>query len=113
MQSHLSEGGAIMIYLSYMNPIHQVKDQIVLVCQQYGCKKVALFGSYAKKLQNDDSDIDILVEPPQKFGLIKFSSMKLDLQKVLNKKVDLITYKGISPYIRDSILESAQTLYEE
>lgn len=91
----------------------KIKQQIVRVCQKYQCKKIALFGSYAKKLENKDSDVDILVEPPPKFGLIKFSSMRLELKKTLNKEVDLLTFNSISPYMRDSILKSAFTLYEE
>ena len=30
--------------------------------KQYGIKRIALFGSYAKGEQNDSSDIDVLVE---------------------------------------------------
>lgn len=93
--------------------VNEIKKQVVPLCKKYNCKKVALFGSYAKNIENNKSDIDILVELPSKFGIIRFASMKLELQKALQKDVDLITYKSISPYMKDSILNSAHTLYEE
>ena len=83
------------------------------LCKKYNCRKIAIFGSYAKNAENEKSDIDILVEPPPKFGIFRFASMKLELQKILQKDVDLITYKSISPYMKDSILNSARILYEE
>lgn len=94
--------------------IDEIKQQVTPVCKKYNCKKIAVFGSYAKGTAVDESsDIDILVEPSPKLGLIRFASMKLELQKALQKDVDLITYKSISPYMKDSILNSAHTLYEE
>ncbi|OGK14320.1 hypothetical protein A3A93_03240 [Candidatus Roizmanbacteria bacterium RIFCSPLOWO2_01_FULL_38_12] len=97
-----------------MQTIDQIKQQVVSVCKKYNCKKIAVFGSYAKgTAREESSDIDLLVYPPSKLGLIRFASMKLDLEKALQKKVDLITYRSISPYMKDSILNSAYTLYEE
>lgn len=94
--------------------IDEIKEQVVPVCKKYNCKKIAVFGSYAKGTATENnSDVDILVEPPAKMGLIRFAGMKLDLEKALQKNVDLVTFGSISPYMKDSILSSAHTLYEE
>lgn len=93
--------------------IDEIRKQVIPLCKKYNCKKIALFGSYAKGLEKDKSDVDILIEPPPKLGIIRFASMKLDLQNALNREVDLLTYNSISPYMKESILKSAYTLYEE
>jgi predicted nucleotidyltransferase len=63
--------------------------------------KAYLFGSYVRGAADNKSDIDILVDLDysQKIGL-QFIQMKLDLEKLLNNKVDLVSSNGMSKYIR-------------
>ena len=60
-----------------------------------------LFGSYVRGIADNKSDIDILVDLDysQKIGL-QFIQMKLDLEKLLNNKVDLVSSYGMSKYIK-------------
>ena len=71
-----------------------------------------LFGSYVRGEADNDSDIDILVDLDysQKIGL-KFIQMKLDLEKLLNTKVDLVSINGISKYIRPIIDQEKELIY--
>ena len=39
-----------------------------------------------------------------------FVRLKRDLEQSLDKKVDLVSYNGISPYLRDSILRNEQKI---
>ena len=66
--------------------------------------KAYLFGSYSRGEQNDESDIDLLVELDysQPIGL-EFIQMQIDLQNLLNQKVDLVSARGLSKYIRPII----------
>ena len=63
--------------------------------------RVYLFGSYVRGMADNKSDIDILVDLDysQKIGL-QFIQMKLDLEKLLNNKVDLVSSNGMSKYIK-------------
>jgi len=63
--------------------------------------KAYLFGSYVRGEADDKSDIDILVDLDysQKIGL-QFIQMKLDLEELLNSKVDLVSSNGLSEYIK-------------
>ena len=61
---------------------------------QYGVKRIGLFGSYAKGLQREDSDIDILVEFEKPIGL-KFIEFAEYLERILGKKADILTPDGI------------------
>ncbi len=74
--------------------------------------KAYLFGSYVRGEADNDSDIDILVDLDysQKIGL-KFIQMKLDLEKLLNTKVDLVSINGISKYIRPIIDQEKELIY--
>lgn len=75
--------------------------------------KAYLFGSYARNQQDEKSDIDILVELDysKKVG-IEFIEMQLDLEKLLNNKVDLISAGGLSKYIKPYIERDKVLIYE-
>jgi uncharacterized protein len=63
--------------------------------------KAYLFGSYARGMADNKSDIDILVDLDysKKIGL-QFIQMRLDLEKLLNNKVDLVSSNGVSKHIK-------------
>ena len=71
------------------------------VLQDTPCLKAYLFGSYVRGMADNKSDIDILVDLDysKKIGL-QFIQMKLDLEKLLNNKVYLVSSNGISKYIK-------------
>jgi predicted nucleotidyltransferase len=74
--------------------------------------KAYLFGSYVRGDADDQSDIDILVDLDysQKIGL-KFIQMKLDLEKLLNAKVDLVSSNGLSEYVKPYIDNEKRIIY--
>jgi uncharacterized protein len=61
---------------------------------EYPIKSLAIFGSYARKEQNEESDLDILVEFNDKIGL-RFVDLAEELEKLIGFKVDLVSRKGI------------------
>jgi len=74
--------------------------------------KAYLFGSYGRGNENKDSDIDLLVELDysQPIGL-EFIQMQLDLQKLLSKKVDLVSARGLSKYIQPILDKEKKLIY--
>ncbi|BFN36525.1 nucleotidyltransferase family protein [Fidelibacter multiformis] len=76
--------------------------------------KAYLFGSHVRNESKLDSDIDILVELDysQQIGL-KYIKMQLDLEKLLNHKVDLLSENAISKYIRPMIDREKKLIYEK
>jgi len=81
----------------------QIKPKIIQVLKKNNIKKAGIFGSYAKGVQRKNSDIDILIEPPKNIGF-GFVGIQFELENKLGKKVDLVTYKYISPYIKKQVL---------
>jgi len=74
--------------------------------------KAYLFGSYGRGSENKDSDIDLLVELDysQPIGL-EFIQMQMDLQKLLSKKIDLVSARGLSKYIQPILDKEKKLIY--
>lgn len=74
--------------------------------------KAYLFGSQARGSADDLSDIDILVDLDysKKIGL-EFIQMQLELERLLNAKVDLISSNSLSKYIKPFVDKEKQLIY--
>lgn len=76
-------------------------------------KKAYIFGSYSRNEADEHSDIDILVELDHTKPIgMKFFSYKDELELILKKKVDLVTYDGLSKYIKPIIDKDKILIYE-
>ncbi len=64
--------------------------------KRYPISELALFGSYANDDFNEQSDIDILVDFNGKIGM-GFISLAHELEDIFEKKIDLVSRKGIKP----------------
>jgi len=88
-----------------------------LILQQFFAgkpvKKAYLFGSYARNEAEKDSDIDLLVEldHSQPIGM-RFFAYQIELEKLLNLKVDLVSNDGLSKYIKPLIDKERILIYE-
>ena len=76
--------------------------------------KAFLFGSYSRGDADESSDVDILVELDYSKGVSwNFYSMKEELEKALNKKVDVVSTGGLSKYISPLIDQEKKLIYEK
>ena len=75
-------------------------------------KKAFLFGSYARQEESPESDVDILLDLDHSVNLFQFISIKLSLEKLLNKSVDLLSTNGLSPRIKPFIDNNKILIYE-
>jgi predicted nucleotidyltransferase len=75
----------------------------------FGVTDLAVFGSYAKNEQNDNSDIDIYVGMKNDFKTFdNFMDLKFFLEEILiNKKVDLVTKESIREEFKTKVLMEA------
>ncbi len=100
--------------------LNTTPEQIAQFCEKWQIIELALFGSVLRhnfRPDGDDpSDIDLLYvnSPEARYGF-KFFDMQEELEKLLNRKVDLVSKKGIENsrnYLRrKSILELTQIIY--
>jgi predicted nucleotidyltransferase len=61
---------------------------------EYPIESMAIFGSYARREQKEESDLDLLVEFNDRIGL-RFIDLAEELEKLIGFKVDLVSRKGI------------------
>ena len=73
--------------------------------------KAGIFGSYAKLQAKRGSDVDILVELGTEISLLDFVGIKLEIEKILNRKVDLVEYQAIKPALKQKILQEEIRIY--
>jgi len=73
--------------------ITEIKRKTVPILKKNGVVKAGIFGSYAKGKARKGSDVDILVDIKDDISLIGFIGIKLELEKALGKKVDLVEYR--------------------
>ena len=76
--------------------------------------KVGVFGSYARGENKKDSDLDILVylDYSNKISLLVLIGVEQDLSEALGIKVDLVTEKSLSPFIRPYVEKDLTIIFE-
>jgi predicted nucleotidyltransferase len=88
----------------------QITNSILPLLERYGVRRASLFGSVARGEDGPDSDIDILVEMPDSASLLELAGLKIDLEEVLNREVDVLTYDSLHPLLRDRILREQERI---
>jgi len=77
-----------------MYTINEIKTIISPIAAKHGVNKVYLFGSYAKKQANANSDIDIRIDRGDIRTLFQLSGFRLEIEDALSVPVDVITSDG-------------------
>jgi uncharacterized protein len=84
--------------------LYKLKELKPILYKDFAVKEIGLFGSFSDDSNTEHSDIDLLVELEKPIGW-KFFSLELYLEKIFNRKIDLVTKNAIKEQIRDSILK--------
>jgi len=84
--------------------VEEIREKILPVLNKYGVRRASIFGSVVRGEATENSDIDILVEIGSNISLLDFVELKLELEEVLGRAVDLGEYDTIKPIIKDRIL---------
>jgi len=74
--------------------LNKLKEAKLILLQNYPIKQLALFGSVSRQEDDENSDVDIMVEFVHPVGM-EFIHLCYELEKILNRKVDLVSRKGI------------------
>lgn len=89
-------------------------DVLAELCRRHGIRRLALFGSALHDQLRPDSDIDLLVEfaPGHTPGLLGIAAIELELERLVERRVDLRTPGDLSRYFRDTVTAEARPLYD-
>jgi len=85
-----------------------LKENHTLLERKYSVDRIGLFGSYAKDIASDESDIDVYVVFKQK-TLDNMTGLLLYLEKIFDKKIDMLydhprLRKGLKQQIEQEVL---------
>jgi predicted nucleotidyltransferase len=91
-----------------------ITEKVTNVFEEYGVIKAAVFGSCAKGEMHRGSDVDILVDFMDIISGLTFIDLKIKLENILKRKVDLISYNSLNySEMKNEILLSAKVIYEK
>ena len=82
------------------NKLKQLKS---ILNQQFGIEEFAVFGSFAREEETNQSDIDLVILKSTKKDYFKRIGAKYLLEKELNKKVDIGYFDSIRPFLQKRI----------
>ena len=86
------------------------RDLILQTAARHGAHSIRVFGSVARRQDDSDSDIDFLVEMEPGRSLFDLGGLLMDLENLLNTKVDIVTERGLKERIRERVLNEAVPL---
>ena len=94
--------------MSALNDLLKTKrEEILSIAAKHGAYNVRVFGSVARGDDGPDSDIDLLINLEPNRSLLDHAALMLELQELLNCKVDIASERGLKPRVRDRILREA------
>jgi len=64
------------------------------LARRYGVRRLAVFGSYARGDQREDSDVDILVEVDPSIGL-RFVDLAEEIEAMLGVRTELVSRRAV------------------
>ena len=85
--------------------IKEIENKILPVLRKYHVRRASLFGSVVRGEMTEESDIDLLVELPETASLLDLAGLKIDIEELLGRNVDVLTYDSLHPLLRDRILD--------
>ena len=99
-----------------MEPAVANKQQILALIKanqrevkSLGVASLGLFGSFVRREQDADSDVDLLVEfETGRKSFDNFMALHFLLEDLFNRPVELVTPESLSPYMKPSILNEAE-----
>jgi predicted nucleotidyltransferase len=86
------------------------RQKILDAAARRGAKNVRVFGSVARGDDRADSDVDLLVDVEAGRTLLDVIGLEQDLEELLGRRVEVLTEKGLSPYLQQRILAEATSL---
>lgn len=93
--------------MSVQEKLRTHRKEIINLAQRRGAHNLRIFGSLARGEATAQSDIDLLVDLEPGRTIFDLGGLLVDLQKLLNCPVDIVTEKGLRPRIRQQVLAEA------
>ncbi|MDW7760696.1 MAG: nucleotidyltransferase family protein [Acidobacteriota bacterium] len=86
------------------------RDDVLAIAQKHGVTSIKVFGSAVRGEDSADSDIDLLVTTGPEVSPWFPAGLILDLEQLLDRRVDIVTESGVNANIRDHVFSEAVAL---
>ena len=86
------------------------RDEIKRIVAANRASNPRVFGSVARGDDDDESDVDLLIDPDENMSLWDMARMVGDMQDLLGVKVDIVSSRVLSGRFGRSVLSAVQTL---
>ena len=93
-----------------LDRLRSLRGEIYEIARKHKADKVYVFGSCARKEETPESDVDFLVELQKGASLFDLMDLQDEYEALLNCKVDVVSRRGLNPYLRDHVLREAVVL---
>jgi predicted nucleotidyltransferase len=86
------------------------REAILRIAEKYGARNVRVFGSVSRGEESNAGDVDLLVDLEPERSLLDQVGLKLEIEELLGRPVEVVVEGGISPYLEKHILAEAVPL---
>jgi len=93
-----------------IDEIRARREEIYAIARKHKAEKLWVFGSCARREERPDSDVDILVEFKKGSSLVDHVYIHDALVGLLGGKVDVVSSRGLHPYIGKQVWKDAVSL---
>jgi uncharacterized protein len=93
--------------MSIRQLLQSKRSQILQIATRHGARKVRVFGSVARGTARRNIDIDFLVDMEEGRSLLDHAALVLDLERLLKRRVDVASERGLRRLVRKDVLKVA------
>lgn len=94
-----------------LNSLRSQKEAIVALGNQYGARRIRVFGSVARGDERPDSDVDFLVDFPRGYDLfLQRLPLMERLTGLVGRRAEVVPEHELNRHIRDRVLKEAVDL---
>lgn len=86
------------------------RNELRRIVERYGVSHPRVFGSVAAGADQDDSDLDLLVDPAPGTTLFTIAGLQCTAEELLGVRVDVLTPRALPKRFRDRVLAQAVPL---
>jgi predicted nucleotidyltransferase len=93
--------------MDLLGRLAELREAIQSAAAASGAMDIRVFGSVARREYDETSDIDFLVSLMPGRSLVDLARLELQLEKLLGRRVDVMTVNGLREPIRSAALREA------
>ena len=90
-----------------LDEIRARREEIYAIARRHKAERLWVFGSCARREERPDSDVDLLVKFGDDAGFGAQVRLGDDFNSYFGRKVDVVSARGLSPYIGKVIRKEA------